>query len=169
MIFQAYNLIPVLTAAENIAVPAVVGNQRERDYAGRLAESLEMVGLAEHRDKLPSQLSGGQQQRVAIARALFNRPPVVLADEPTGNLDSEAGGEVLALLRGLADQLGNAVVMVTHDPRAAAVGDAVVLLRDGLVAGRLALEKGATVESRAGSLAGWVADVQTATTSRADA
>jgi putative ABC transport system ATP-binding protein len=157
-VFQAYNLVPVLNAAENIALPAVIGREPESSYATRLDEVLAMVGLSEHRTKLPSQMSGGQQQRVAIARALFNRPAVVLADEPTGNLDSVTGAEVLALLRQIVDEVGTTVLMVTHDPRAASYGDEVILLRDGLVAGRLPFPAEATLDIRASGLASWLVD-----------
>jgi putative ABC transport system ATP-binding protein len=116
------------------------------------------VGLQDHRSKLPSQMSGGQQQRVAIARALFNRPAVILADEPTGNLDSTTGSEVLALLRRVVDESGTTILMVTHDPRAAAMSDEVVLLRDGLVAGRLPLSHEHALEARATQLTAWLAD-----------
>jgi putative ABC transport system ATP-binding protein len=157
-VFQAYNLVPVLTAAENVALPAVIAGRKPAEDTDRLDEVLEMVGLTEHRTKLPSQMSGGQQQRVALARALFNRPTIVLADEPTGNLDSTTGAEVLALLRRIADESGTTILMVTHDPRAAAISDEVVLLRDGEVAGRLPLLHEHPLESRAAQLTAWLAD-----------
>src|SRR5688500_7286336 len=125
-VFQSFNLIPVLTAAENVALPAVIAGESDRDYAPRRDEVLELVGLSDVRDRLPSQMSGGQQQRVAVARALFTEPAVLLADEPTGNLDSRTGGEILDLLRAAQERRGQTVVLVTHDPNAAATGDEVV-------------------------------------------
>jgi putative ABC transport system ATP-binding protein len=133
IVYQFFNLIPVLTALENIALPAVIAGVRPAGYRARAHELLDVVGLAGHGDKLPSQLSGGQQQRVAVARALFAGPAVVLADEPTGNLDLETGAEILELFVRARDQLGQSLLMVTHDPRSAACGDRVLLLRDGRV------------------------------------
>jgi putative ABC transport system ATP-binding protein len=137
IVYQFFNLVPVLTAAENIALPAVIAGQREAAYADRLDRMLELVGLTEHRDKQPSQLSGGQQQRAAIARALFIEPAVLLADEPTGNLDLASGAEVLGLFLEAQQAFGQTVVMVTHDPRSAGHADQVLLLRDGQVRGDL--------------------------------
>jgi putative ABC transport system ATP-binding protein len=131
-VFQFFNLVPVLTASENIALPAVVGRTPSDQREQRLAEVTATVGLDGLGDRLPSQLSGGQQQRVAIARALFNRPSVILADEPTGNLDIASGREVLAVLSALHDE-GQTVVIVTHDPAVAAAAQRVVFLRDGIV------------------------------------
>jgi putative ABC transport system ATP-binding protein len=139
LVFQAFNLVPVLSAQDNVALPAVIAGEKPPAYADRLARSLELVGLTEHAGQLPSQLSGGQQQRVALARALFMEPAVLLADEPTGNLDTRTGAEVLALFRRVRAEQGTSIVMVTHDPRAAAAGEEVVMLRDGALAGRLAL------------------------------
>jgi putative ABC transport system ATP-binding protein len=128
-VFQAYNLIPTLTAQENITLGERIGGPRvDRQWMERLVR---VLGLGERLDHRPSELSGGQQQRVAIARALAHRPDVVFADEPTGNLDSRTGGEVLRFLRLAVDQLGQTVVMVTHDPAAAAYTHRVVFLRDG--------------------------------------
>ena len=160
-VFQAFHLIPVLSAAENIALPATIAARRPASYADRLEVLLDRVGLTAERDRLPSQLSGGQQQRVALARALFAEPALVLADEPTGNLDSRTGGEVLALLRDVQREQGVTVVMVTHDAGAAAVGDEVVLLRDGLLAQRLDLT---TVEEpeRQRAVLRWLEDEQPA-------
>lgn len=157
-VFQAYNLVPVLSAEENVALPAVIAGEKPSAYADRLDDALRTVDLEAHRTKLPSQMSGGQQQRIALARALFNRPTIVLADEPTGNLDSATGAEVLALLRRIVDDLGTTVLMVTHDPRAAAMSDEVILLRDGEVAGRLPLVPDVPLESRATQLTAWLAD-----------
>ena len=157
-VFQSYNLVPVLTAAENVALPAVIAGQKADTYGDRLEDALRMVDLLDHRDKRPSQMSGGQQQRVALARALFNQPAIVLADEPTGNLDSATGADMLALLRQIVDAYGTTILMVTHDPRAAAISDEVLLLRDGTIAGRLALSHEVALESRATQLTAWLAD-----------
>ncbi len=130
-IFQAFNLLPVLTAEENIVLPlTIAGIGIDREWVDRLIET---IGLSDRRAHRPSELSGGQQQRVAIARALVARPAVVFADEPTGNLDSKSGTEVLRLLRGAVDEFGQTVVMVTHDADAAATGDRLIVLRDGRV------------------------------------
>ncbi|MDX1613172.1 MAG: ABC transporter ATP-binding protein [Candidatus Promineifilaceae bacterium] len=130
-VFQAYNLLPTLSAAENIALPLLIAGHSP-DH-NRLHELLELVDLADRRQHKPAQLSGGQQQRVAIARALIHDPPIVLADEPTGNLDSHAGQRVLALLRRMTTELDKTVVMVTHDARAAAQADRVIFLKDGRI------------------------------------
>jgi putative ABC transport system ATP-binding protein len=129
-VFQFFNLLPTLTAAENVLLPALVAGERPADYAGRVDELLRLVGLADRAGHRPSEMSGGEQQRVAIARALLRRPQVLLADEPTGNLDSAGGANVLGLLRRLVDE-GQTAVMVTHDPSAAALADRVVFVRDG--------------------------------------
>jgi len=132
-VFQAYNLLPVLTAEENITLPLRIGHRRpDPEWLDRLIEA---VGLTERRHHRPAELSGGQQQRVAVARALVTRPAVVFGDEPTGNLDSVSSREVLALLRRAVDDLGQTIVMVTHDPAAAARADRVVFLADGRIAG----------------------------------
>jgi putative ABC transport system ATP-binding protein len=130
-IFQAFNLLPVLTAEENIILPlTIAGRDIDRAWVDKLIEA---VGLTDRRTHRPSELSGGQQQRVAIARALVTRPAVVFADEPTGNLDSKSGAEVLQMLRDAVDQFGQTVVMVTHDAEAASIGDRIVVLRDGRI------------------------------------
>ncbi len=130
-IFQFFNLIPVLTARENILLPlSIAGREAESDYLDQLVET---VGLQDRLTHRPAELSGGQQQRVAVARALVSRPAVVFADEPTGNLDSKASEEILRMLRGSVDELGQTVVMVTHDPEAASYADRLIVLRDGLV------------------------------------
>ncbi len=131
-VFQFFNLLPTLTAAENVLLPALVAGEPPGDYAARTDELLELVGLSDRAAHLPAELSGGEQQRVAIARALLRRPEVLLADEPTGNLDSAGGAMVLGLLRRLVDD-GQTVVMVTHDAGAAALADRVVFLRDGRI------------------------------------
>jgi len=130
-VFQAFNLLPVLSAAANITLPAdIAGRGLDRDW---LASVVETVGLADRLSHRPSELSGGQQQRVAIARALVSRPAIVFADEPTGNLDSRAGAEVLDLLGRSVAEFGQTVVMVTHDPVAASYSQRVVFLADGQV------------------------------------
>ena len=132
-IFQFFNLMPTLTAAENVLLPALVAGEPPSDYADRTHELMALVGLTDRAAHLPSELSGGEQQRVAIARALLREPDVLLADEPTGNLDSTSGAIILNLLRRLVDE-GQTAVMVTHDASAAALADRVVFLRDGQVA-----------------------------------
>jgi putative ABC transport system ATP-binding protein len=134
-VFQAFTLLPSLTVAQNIALPLRLGGHRPRRSAVR--EIAARVGLDKRLGDRPAQLSGGQQQRVAIARALITRPEVVFADEPTGALDTRTGHEVLSLLREVVNQDGHTVVMVTHDPAAAAYADRVLLLADGRVAGTL--------------------------------
>jgi putative ABC transport system ATP-binding protein len=132
-IFQFYNLIPTLTAAENIALPMLMDGKSFRSYHKWLDQLLEMVGLQDRADHKPDQLSGGQQQRVAIARAFMNQPEIVLADEPTGNLDTHAGEAILQLLQRSCDELGATIVMVTHDPKAASYARRVIFLRDGMI------------------------------------
>ena len=136
-VFQFFNLLPSLTAVENVYLPALIAHRRDPALETRARELLARVGLAERGDHTPSELSGGEQQRVSIARALLLSPEIVLADEPTGNLDSRAGGEVLRLLRSLADGGECTIVVVTHDPSAAAIADRVVFLRDGGLAGEI--------------------------------
>jgi putative ABC transport system ATP-binding protein len=130
-VFQAYNLVPVLTALENITLPLTLAG-RKPDQAW-LDELIETVGLRDRLTHRPSELSGGQQQRVAVARALVHRPAVLFADEPTGNLDSHSSEEVLGLLRRAVDEFGQTVIMVTHEPVAAAVAGRLVVLNDGKV------------------------------------
>jgi putative ABC transport system ATP-binding protein len=135
-VFQDFSLIPYLTAAENVGLPArLAGRPAESETVRR---ALDRVGLKERAGHLPAALSGGQQQRVAIARALVTSPAVLLADEPTGALDSATAREVLRMLRAAVDDLGQTTVMVTHDPVAASYADTVVFLVDGRVAGRMA-------------------------------
>ncbi len=130
-VFQAFNLLPTLTAEENITLPVdLAGRARERNWFDTVVEKLNLRDRLRHR---PSELSGGQQQRVAVARALITRPDVVFADEPTGALDRKAGVELLSFLRSVVDDLGQTVVMVTHDPGAAAYADRVVFLVDGRI------------------------------------
>ncbi len=132
-IFQFFNLLPTLTAAENVALPLLIDGRRIDEYQSRIDELLELVGLGDRKHHLPAQLSGGQQQRVAIARALVTDPAIVLADEPTGNLDSTSSREVLELLRRACDEKSQTIVMVTHDPLAAEYADRIVQLNDGLI------------------------------------
>jgi len=132
-VFQFYNLIPVLNALENAALPLMLDGVAMTSARSRAADWLTRVGLADRQTHRPDQLSGGQQQRVAIARALVAEPVLILADEPTGNLDTRAGDEIAALLRQVVDTWGRSVVMVTHDPRIAAYADRIIFLKDGTV------------------------------------
>jgi putative ABC transport system ATP-binding protein len=132
-VFQFFNLLPTLTAAENVALPLLIDGRRLEDYEERIADLLALVGLADRAGHRPDQLSGGEQQRVAIARAFVTDPEVVLADEPTGNLDSAAGEEILRLLRRMRDGKGQTIVMVTHNEHAAEYADRIVRLRDGRI------------------------------------
>jgi putative ABC transport system ATP-binding protein len=134
-VFQSFNLLAALTAAQNVALPSRLAGRRLS--RGAVREALDAVGLAERAGHRPAQLSGGQQQRVAIARALVGEPEILFADEPTGALDLRAGREVLALLRATVDRGGRTLVMVTHDPSAAAWADRVVFMADGRLAGEL--------------------------------
>jgi putative ABC transport system ATP-binding protein len=136
-VFQFFNLLPTLTAAENVLLPALIAGRRDSDTRERGQELLDRVGLAARADHLPSELSGGEQQRVSIARALVGSPELVLADEPTGNLDTRASAEVLELLGELNRAEGQTLVLVTHDPGAAATAQRVVFLRDGRIAGQV--------------------------------
>jgi putative ABC transport system ATP-binding protein len=130
-VFQFFNLLPMLTAEENIVLPlTIAGEKPDREWREGL---LKTVGLDDRRSHRPAELSGGQQQRVAIARALISRPTVVFADEPTGNLDSKTGDEILELLRRSVEEMGQTTVMVTHDARAAAIADRVLFLADGVI------------------------------------
>jgi len=130
-VFQFFNLLPMLNAEENIKLPlSIAGEKPDPEFFENL---LKRVGLADRRTHRPAELSGGQQQRVAIARALVSQPTVVFADEPTGNLDSKTGSEILELLRGSAEELGQTMVMVTHDAQAATIADRVLFLADGTI------------------------------------
>jgi len=130
-VFQFFNLLPVLTAEENMVLPlSIAGRKPDRQWVDQLIRT---VGLEDRRAHRPSELSGGQQQRVAVARALVTKPAVVFADEPTGNLDSKASAGVLALLRQAVDEFGQTVVMVSHDPVAAAHADRLITLQDGRI------------------------------------
>ncbi|AIA06016.1 MULTISPECIES: ABC transporter ATP-binding protein [Streptomyces] len=135
-IFQAFNLLPTLTAQENITLPMdIAGRRVDQEWVGRVVETVGLSGRLSHR---PAQLSGGQQQRVAVARALAAQPEIIFADEPTGNLDSRSGAEVLGFLRESVRAMDQTVVMVTHDPVAAAYADRVVFLADGRIVDELA-------------------------------
>ncbi len=130
-VFQAFNLVPTLTAAENITLPMdLAGRKPDKAFVDQVIET---VGLSDRTGHRPSELSGGQQQRVAVARALASRPQIIFADEPTGNLDSRAGAEILSFMRTAVDDLGQTIVMVTHDPAAAGYSDRVVFLNDGQI------------------------------------
>jgi putative ABC transport system ATP-binding protein len=132
-VFQGFNLLPTLTAEENVALPIRLAGRPNGAAQARIANLIDRVGLTDRKRHRPAELSGGQQQRVAVARALVTEPAVVFADEPTGNLDSRSSADVLGLLRDAASDFGRAVVMVTHDARAAAEADRVLFLADGLM------------------------------------
>jgi putative ABC transport system ATP-binding protein len=130
-VFQAFNLLPTLTAAENITLPlSLAGKKPDKEWFDRIVD---VIGLRDRLHHRPNELSGGQQQRVAAARALVTRPEIIVADEPTGNLDSHSGGNLLDFLRLAVDEFGQTIVMVTHDPIAAAASDRIVFLKDGRV------------------------------------
>ena len=134
-VFQFFNLLPMLTAEENVVLPlSIAGEKADRAW---LDELLEKTGLAARRSHRPAELSGGEQQRVAISRALITLPTILFADEPTGNLDSRTGGEILTLIRDSVDAYGQTTVMVTHEPRAAAIADRILFLGDGLIVKQL--------------------------------
>ena len=141
-VFQLFNLIGNLSVADNVELPELLAGLSAREARQRRTELLTSLGIAEYADRSPTHLSGGQQQRVAIARALINRPRVLLADEPTGNLDSASARDVMALLRSTHDERGQTIVLVTHDARVAARADRVLAMRDGAVARETRLEQG---------------------------
>jgi putative ABC transport system ATP-binding protein len=135
-IFQAYNLLPTMTAAENLTLPLrLAGRKPDREW---LDTVVEVMGLRDRLHHRPSEMSGGQQQRVAVGRALAARPQIVFADEPTGNLDSKAGTEVLEFMRNAVDHMGQTIVMVTHDPMSAAYADRIIFLADGRIVDEMA-------------------------------
>ncbi len=136
-IFQFYNLLPTLSAAENVALPLIIDGKRFPQYEDKVWQLLELVNLTDRSQHRPDQLSGGQQQRVAIARAFINNPEIVLADEPTGNLDSRSGSVILDLLRKACKEFSTTIVMVTHDPRAASYANRVIFLKDGCIVDQL--------------------------------
>ncbi len=130
-VFQLYNLIPVLTAFENVELPLLLQSLSRRERRKRTWDALQSVGIADRHDHFPRQLSGGQEQRVAIARAIVTEPSIIVADEPTGDLDRDAAEAVMTLLKGLNEQLGRTVILVTHDPRTAAYADRTIRLDKG--------------------------------------
>jgi putative ABC transport system ATP-binding protein len=132
-VFQFFNLIPLLSVRENVALPFLIGGEAAAEHRQRVDELLDMVGIAAKADHAPDQLSAGEQQRVALARALATEPAILLADEPTGNLDYTTGGEILDLLSRSCVQLGQTIVLVTHEARAAAYADRVLVVRDGQI------------------------------------
>ena len=130
-VFQSFNLVPTITAAENITLPLLLaGRKGDQEWIAKIIETLDIGDRLRHR---PQEMSGGQQQRVAVARALASRPEIIFADEPTGNLDSRAGAEVLTFMRRAVDEMGQTIVMVTHDPTAASYADRIVFLADGRI------------------------------------
>ncbi len=150
-IFQFFNLLPMLDAEENVTLPlAIAGEHPDREW---VQEVMAKLGLSDRRSHRPSQLSGGEQQRVAIARALITRPTVLLADEPTGNLDSKIGTEILELLRRSIEDYGQTTVMVTHDPRAASIADRILFIADGRVVKELTDVSAAEILNVIGELA----------------
>jgi putative ABC transport system ATP-binding protein len=147
-VFQFFNLLPTLTAEENITLPLIIDGKKKRRYQERIDGLLDLVGLTDRRDHKPDQLSGGEQQRVALARALVTEPAIVLADEPTGNLDSKTGKAIMELLRRSCEQLNQAIVAVTHDTRAAVYSDRIVFLNDGKIIHELHLDEASSVTER---------------------
>ena len=147
-VFQFFNLIPLLNVAENVALPFLIGGETLGDRRERVDELLELVGLADKAGQRPDQLSAGEQQRVALARALAPSPTILLADEPTGNLDFTTGTEILDLLWDSCDRLGQTIVLVTHDARAAAYADRVLVVRDGEILETIQLGRRADHEAR---------------------
>ncbi len=147
-VFQFFNLIPLLSVAENVALPFLIAGDSASAHRERVEELLEMVGLSEKAENRPDQLSAGEQQRVALARALATKPAILLADEPTGNLDYTTGTEILDLLWDSADRLGQTIVLVTHEARAAAYADRVLVVRDGEVRDEIALGRRRDHEAR---------------------
>src|SRR3954449_12291940 len=143
-VFQFFNLIGNLSVADNVELPGLLNGLSAKEARTRREALLTRLGIAEHAQQSPTRLSGGQQQRVAIARALINRPKVLLADEPTGNLDSASARDVMALLRTMHDEDGQTIVLVTHDARVAARADRVITMRDGRVANETRLDAGRT-------------------------
>ncbi|MDA0192799.1 MAG: ABC transporter ATP-binding protein [Actinobacteria bacterium] len=134
-VFQSFNLVPTLSADENIRLPLLLGNNKgNEEWIQKVIDTVHLQDRLSHR---PSELSGGQQQRVAVARALASQPAIIFADEPTGNLDSTTGGEILSFMRKAVDDLGQTIVMVTHDPVSASYADRIVFLKDGKIAGEL--------------------------------
>jgi putative ABC transport system ATP-binding protein len=138
-VFQFFNLIPLLSVAENVALPFIIAGGTLDEHRARIDELLELVGLSHKAEHRPDELSAGEQQRVALARALATEPAILLADEPTGNLDYTTGNEILSLLRRSCDRFGQAIVLVTHDAHTAAYADRVLVVRDGVIREEIAL------------------------------
>jgi putative ABC transport system ATP-binding protein len=147
-VFQFFNLLPTLSAEENILLPILIDGKKIEDYQDHVEQLMALVGLEERRGHKPDQLSGGEQQRVAIARALITQPAILLADEPTGNLDTKTGKIIMTLLRRTCDDLGQTTIIVTHDPRAAAYADRVVFLRDGNIKHELVFDRSLELSDR---------------------
>jgi len=147
-VFQFFNLLPNLTAEENIALPLVIDGKDIRKYKTLIDTLLALVGLTDRRQHKPDQLSGGEQQRVALARALVTQPTIVLADEPTGNLDSKTGTSIMNLLKRSCQELEQTLIAVTHDPRAAVYADRVVFLRDGRLVQEICFAEGQETAER---------------------
>lgn len=139
-VFQFYNLLPTLSAEENIILPLIIDGKKPKGYEKELKNLMERVGIYDRRTHRPSELSGGEQQRVSLARALITEPKILLADEPTGNLDTKTGGQVMALLSACAKELHQTIIMVTHDPKAAAHADRLIYLVDGKIRTELTFE-----------------------------
>jgi putative ABC transport system ATP-binding protein len=147
-VFQFFNLLPTLSAEENILLPILIDGKKPEDYQDRVDQLMVLVGLEERRGHKPDQLSGGEQQRVAIARALITQPAILLADEPTGNLDTKTGNLIMTLIRRTCDDLGQTTIVVTHDPRAVAYADRIVFLRDGNIKQELIFDKALELPNR---------------------
>ena len=147
-VFQFFNLIPTLSAEENIILPIIIDGKKPKEYEDRLNKLLELIGLSDRRDHRPDQLSGGEQQRVAVGRALITNPAILLADEPTGNLDSKTGREIMRLLQKSCNELEQTVIVVSHDPRAAAYANRIVFLRDGNIVNEMSFSKTKKIEEK---------------------
>ncbi|WP_312653516.1 ABC transporter ATP-binding protein [Proteiniclasticum sp.] len=148
-VFQFYNLLPTLSAQENILLPLIIDGKKTKAYEEKLEDLLVRVGLTNRRNHRPSELSGGEQQRVSLARALITEPKLLLADEPTGNLDSKTGKQVMELLAECAKDLHQTIVMVTHDPKAAAHADRLIFLQDGKIQKEVSFLEGQSISSKA--------------------
>jgi putative ABC transport system ATP-binding protein len=151
-VFQSFNLLSSLTAEENIALPLMFTKMSQQMRAENTDTMMQLVGLGNRKNHYPAELSGGQQQRVAIARALVNRPTIVLADEPTGNLDSENSDKILGLLLHMRDELKQSIILVTHDPMVATYGDRVIIFRDGYIVNEYVNDKTKNVQDRANDI-----------------
>jgi putative ABC transport system ATP-binding protein len=158
-VFQFFNLLPTLSAEENITLPLVIDGHNPKAHQARLDALIAMVGLSDRRRHRPDQLSGGEQQRVAIARALVTEPAIILADEPTGNLDSRTGTAIMELLRRSCDELQQTIIVITHDPRAAVYADRVVFLRDGHLRTELSFSPDQEISQRLHMVIGVIEDL----------